>query len=100
MNRNIRRIAPYLQSVIYLRRDTQREKLVPLVAIFKRTEKEILEELLKAVLQAGPKGKKARLSADEMKSVRFLLRGLLTLPEEDLHALAAEMEKETKRRIS
>ncbi len=100
MNRNIRRIAPYLQSVIYLRRDTQREKLVPLVAIFKRTEKEILEELLKAVLQPGPKGKKARLSADEMKSVRFLLRGLLTLPEEDLHALAAEMEKETKRRIS
>ncbi len=100
MNRNIRKLAPYLQSIIYLRKDTQKENLAPLVTIFKRTEQEILEELLKAILQPGPKGKKARLSPAEMKSLRFLLRGLLTLPEEDLHALAAEMEKETKRRLS
>jgi hypothetical protein len=100
MNRNIRKLAPYLQSIIYLRKDTQKENLGPLIDIFKRAEQEILEELLKALLQSGPRGKKARLSPEEMKSLRFLLRGLLTLPEEDLHALAAEMEKETNRRQS
>ncbi|HZU38346.1 MAG TPA: hypothetical protein VFA18_20645 [Gemmataceae bacterium] len=97
MNRNISKLAPYLQSVIYLRKDTQKEHLAALARIFKRTEQELLDELLKAVLQPHPKAKKARLSPDEMKSLRCLLRGLTTLPEESLHALADEMEKETKR---
>jgi hypothetical protein len=100
MNRNIRKLAPYLQSVIYLRKDAQRQNLAPLVNIFKRTEQEILNELLRAVLQPNPKAKTARLSPDEMRSLRFLLRGLRRLPEESLHALATEMEKEAKRRLS
>ena len=97
MKRNIRKLAPYLESVIYLRKDTEKDKLVPLVNIFKRTEEEILKEMLKALLQPTPKGKKARLSPNEMRSLRFLLRGVLTLPEKSLHALATEMERETKR---
>ena len=100
MNRNIRKLAPYLQSVVYLLKDAQRQNLARLVIIFKRTEQEILKELLRAVLQPNPRAKTARLSADEMKSLRFLLRGIRRLPEESLHALATEMEKEAKRRLS
>ena len=98
MNRNIRKLAPYLESVIYLRKDAQKENLGPVVSIFRRAEEEILKEMRKALLQPNPQGKKARLSPNEMKSLRFLLRHLLTLPEESLHSLATEMEKETKRR--
>jgi hypothetical protein len=100
MNRNIRKLAPYFQSVVYLRKDAQRQNLATLVTIFTRTEQEILQELLRAVLQPNPRAKTARLSPDEMKSLRFLLRGIRRLPEESLHALAAEMEKEAKRRLS
>lgn len=100
MNRNIGRLVPYLESVIFLRRDAQKENLAPLVSIFRRTEQEILNELLKAVLRPNPKAKKVRLSPGEMKSLLFFLRGLLTLPEESLQALATEMDKEAKGRVS
>jgi hypothetical protein len=100
MSRRIRKLAPYLQSVICLRKDAQKGNLRAVVSIFTRAEREILKELLKAVLQRNPKAKTARLSPGERKSLRFLLRGLVRLPEESIHALARQMEKETKRRES
>jgi hypothetical protein len=100
MSRRIRKLAPYLQCVACLRKDAQKGNLGALVRIFTRTEREILNELLKAVLQRNPKAKTARLSPGERKSLRFLLRGLLTLPEESVHALATQMEIETNRRVA
>jgi hypothetical protein len=100
MNRRIRKLAPYLQSVICLRKDAQKGNLRAMVSIFTRAEREILNELLKAVLQRNPRAKAARLSLGERKSLRSLLRGLVALPDESIHALASQMEKETKRRVS
>jgi hypothetical protein len=100
MNRRIRKLAPYLQALICLRKTAQKGKLGALVSILTRTEREILQELLKALLQRSPKAKTARLSPGERKSLRLLLRSLVRLPEESIHALASQMEKETKRRVS
>jgi hypothetical protein len=100
MNRRIRKLATYLQAVICLRKAAQKGHLTALVRIFTRTEREILKELLKALLERSPKAKRERLSPDERKSLRFFLHGLLRLSEESIHALASQMEKETKRQVS